>query len=123
MKVGNDIVVQNGTIQGNPNRVFRLVTLNFLANISGAANLGGDSYPFPLLADQNRLSLDTANALDPIVFAAGNTFANKGSEQDAFARFLRQFPNANPFNVSDTPATTDLRIQNLAVRSDTVSAQ
>ena len=123
VKVGNDIVVQNGIVQGNPNRIFRLVTLNFLANINGTTNLGGDSYPFPPLADQNRLSLDTANAIDPVAFAAGNTFANKGSEQDAFARFLRQFTNANPFNVAETPAANDLRIQNLAVRADTVSAQ
>jgi 5'-nucleotidase / UDP-sugar diphosphatase len=123
VKVGNDIVVQNGAIQGDPNRIFRLVTLNFLANISGTTNLGGDSYPFPLLVNQNRLSLDTANPIDPTTFTAGNTFAAKGSEQDAFARFLRQFTNASPFNTAETPAANDLRIQNLAVRTDTVSAQ
>ncbi|MCR2745546.1 bifunctional metallophosphatase/5'-nucleotidase [Limnobacter parvus] len=123
VKVGNDIVVQNGALQGDPNRIFRLVTLNFLANISGTTSLGGDNYPFPLLADQNRLSLDVAPALDPIAFTAGNTFAAKGSEQDAFARFLRQFTDVAPFNLPETPASNDLRIQNLAIRADTVAAQ
>lgn len=123
LKVGNDIVVQNGAIQGDPSRIFRLVTLNFLANVSGTTNLGGDSYPFPLLVNQNRLSLDSAPAIDAAAFTSGNTFAAKGSEQDAYARFLRQFTGASPFNISEAPAANDLRIQNLAVRADTVAAQ
>lgn len=38
-----DTVVADGIIQGDPDRVFRLVTLNFLAE-------GGDAYPFQDLA-------------------------------------------------------------------------
>lgn len=123
VKVGNDVVVQNGAVQGDPNRAFRLVTLNFLANVAANTGLGGDSYPFPALSDQNRLNLDTAPALNPTAFAAGNTFAAKGSEQDAYARFLRQFTASSPFNAPETAPASDLRIQNLSLRADTVLTQ
>lgn len=123
VKVGNDVVVQNGAVQGDPNRVFRLVTLNFLADVNATTGLGGDSYPFPPLAEQNRLVLGTATALDAAGFAAAPTFANQGTEQDAYARFLRQFPGGTAFNQPETPAENDLRIQNLSVRADTVAAQ
>ncbi|MFN6525501.1 5'-nucleotidase C-terminal domain-containing protein [Nostoc sp. ChiSLP03a] len=35
-----DVVVKNAELVGDSNRIFRAVTLNFLAN-------GGDGYPFP----------------------------------------------------------------------------
>lgn len=119
LKVGNDVVVQNGAVVGDPNRVFRMVTLNFLADV-GTNGLGGDSYPFPPLASQNRLNLTTADPLNANALAAGTTFAAKGSEQDAFARFLRQFTAANRYAVADTPTSGDTRIQNLSVRADSV---
>lgn len=42
-----DVVVENSELVGDPDRTFRLVTLNFLAD-------GGDGYPFP---DRDRVDL------------------------------------------------------------------
>lgn len=109
-----DTVVENGDIVGDPSREFRLVTLNFLAG-------GGDGYPFELFGE---------NPVDLIEQPAPNTnlntFADDGTEQDALAEYLAEnFPaDSDPvtptFNAADTPITEDTRIQNLAVREDTV---
>ncbi|GIW85918.1 MAG: hypothetical protein KatS3mg108_0242 [Isosphaeraceae bacterium] len=91
-----DTLVQNGQTVGNPNRPIRVVTLNFLA-------AGGDSYPFPSLGS-NRVDLGIG-------------------EQTALANFLAdRFPlgSLNAFAQPDTPPDADTRIQNLAVRADTV---
>jgi 2',3'-cyclic-nucleotide 2'-phosphodiesterase (5'-nucleotidase family) len=88
-----DKVVQQGQVQGDNTRPIRLVTLEFLAN-------GGDGYAFPNL---------------------GDNFIQVGiTEQEAFKDYLQTTTSANPFSLVDTPATEDLRIQNLAVRQDTV---
>ncbi len=51
--VGADVVVRDGVLQGDPNRVFRMVTLGFLAD-------GGDGYPFgPAASQTNRVNLNT----------------------------------------------------------------
>ena len=42
-----DTLVRNGAVVGNPNRVFRIVTLDFLA-------AGGDGYPFSALSNPRR---------------------------------------------------------------------
>jgi 2',3'-cyclic-nucleotide 2'-phosphodiesterase (5'-nucleotidase family) len=103
-----DILVQDGVVVGDPNRAFRMVTLNFLAD-------GGDGYPF-------RSFGNTLNRVDLVQSATaprtGNfTFAADGSEQDALAEYLRA---VGTVSVEDTPASEDLRIQNLALRSDGV---
>jgi 2',3'-cyclic-nucleotide 2'-phosphodiesterase (5'-nucleotidase family) len=115
-----DVVVQNGAIVGDPNRSFRMVTLGFLQR-------GGDAYPFPAPAGRSCLYLAPDSALPAdCTVAAGlpagaQTFAGAGTEQDALAEFLvARFPRATPFNVADTPAAQDTRIQNLANRADTV---
>jgi 5'-nucleotidase / UDP-sugar diphosphatase len=88
-----DTIVQNGQIVGDPNRTFRIVTLNFLAG-------GGDGYPFP--------SFTTANRVETGI-----------GEQQALQEFLgTNFAN-NAYNIADTGAAQDTRIQNLAVRNDT----
>jgi 2',3'-cyclic-nucleotide 2'-phosphodiesterase (5'-nucleotidase family) len=119
LKVGNDVVVQNGVLVGDPNRTFKMVTLNFLADI-GTTGVGGDSYPFPVLAQQSRITLSTANPVDAAGFTSANTFAAKGGEQDALARFLRRFTSSAKYNVAETPVSGDTRIQNLSARNDTV---
>jgi len=48
-----DVLVQDGEIQGNPDRTFRLITLNFLAD-------GGSNYPIP---QTDRVDLVNESAL------------------------------------------------------------
>ncbi len=86
-----DTVVSGGTLQGDPGRVFRFVTLNFLAN-------GGDSYPFDKLSNPDRRNLyegkgwgekidypDENLAADP---GKNSAFSKTGGEQDALAEYL-----------------------------------
>lgn len=89
-----DTIVQNGQVVGDPNRTFRIVTLNFLAG-------GGDGYPFPNFPATNRV--DTGIG-----------------EQQALQDFLSANFNATPYNIPDLGVSQDTRIQNLAARSDTV---
>jgi 2',3'-cyclic-nucleotide 2'-phosphodiesterase (5'-nucleotidase family)/DNA/RNA endonuclease YhcR with UshA esterase domain len=105
-----DTLVYNGAVYGNAARTYRVVTLNFLAG-------GGDSYPFAPYAS-TRVDLDTALASLP---AGAATFTVTGSEQDAFAEYMAsRFPASSPYNIAETPATADTRIQNLSLRSDGV---
>ncbi len=116
-----DTVVDNGVIQGDPNRSFRLVTLNFLAN-------GGDDYPFDqLAAAAQRLNMydglgfgestDYPNAdlgADP---GLNSSFSYTGGEQDALAEFLLQFypTTGTAYSAAETTADQDLRIQYLSL--------
>ena len=112
--VGTDVVVSGGALQGDPNRTFRMVTLNFLASV-GTSGVGGDGYPFPA-SPANLVKLDeTGSAAGPASFAA------PGTEQDALAEYLLDRYQTVPYADSETPAEQDQRIQNLAVRSDTVA--
>ena len=121
-----DRVVVDGSLSGDPNRVIKMVTLNFLAN-------GGDSYPFPvplpgrvdLAGEAGQFNAPDANfpdtngngmidepqAVDP----GAADFADPGSEQDAFAEYLARFHAGHPFDVAETPGAEDRRIQNLGV--------
>ncbi|MBF2065965.1 MAG: 5'-nucleotidase C-terminal domain-containing protein [Calothrix sp. C42_A2020_038] len=102
-----DIVVSDGQLIGDPNRTFRMVTLNFLAN-------GGDGYPFQSFAT----TLDRRDLVVPGAPRTGQaTFAADGTEQDAFAEYLSRI---GTYTQADTEATEDIRIQNLAVRNDSV---
>jgi 2',3'-cyclic-nucleotide 2'-phosphodiesterase (5'-nucleotidase family) len=116
LKVGNDVLVRDGVVQGDPNRTFRLVTLNFLAT-------GGDSYKFGSTDKDgaglsNLLKLETETASSSAL--GGGVDLPRGGEQDALAEYLKKFHTSVPFDKKDTPAAQDLRIQNLSVRSDTV---
>ncbi|MDB9448080.1 choice-of-anchor I domain-containing protein [Anabaena sp. CS-542/02] len=105
-----DVVVRAGEIVGDPNRTFRMVTLNFLAG-------GGDGYPFPQGESANQLVL----AGDAGVPPTGNaTFAPDGTEQDALAEYLFRNFLTTPFGQADTSRDLDTRLQNLAFRTDTV---
>jgi 2',3'-cyclic-nucleotide 2'-phosphodiesterase (5'-nucleotidase family) len=106
-----DLIVRNGSLYGDANRTFRLVTMNFLAN-------GGDGYPFPTDASANRLDLH-----DPTAPRTGlATFAGDGTEQDVLAEYLASNHGslAQAYTKADTAAPLDERVQNLARRADSV---
>ncbi|MBW4652810.1 MAG: bifunctional metallophosphatase/5'-nucleotidase [Kaiparowitsia implicata GSE-PSE-MK54-09C] len=107
-----DVVVENGAIVGDPERTFRTVTLNFLAD-------GGDGYPFP---DRDRVDLLTEDLTspDPDSRTGFALFAPDGTEQDALAEFLVTDFSDTPFDAEDMAPEFDLRIQNLEFREDTV---
>jgi len=141
-KGGNQqVIALNSEVVGNPDRTFRIITLNFLAS-------GGDNYPFPafqtanptrfnrvdllgepdtngngfeLAEDLNGNGKQDAALIEPTSFRTAN-FALFGSEQDALAEYLVQtFPNpTKPFTQADTAPALDERIQNLSARKDTV---
>ncbi|MHC5741415.1 MAG: bifunctional metallophosphatase/5'-nucleotidase [Nostoc sp.] len=104
-----DVVVKNAELVGDSNRIFRVVTLNFLAN-------GGDGYPFP---KRERVDLTSKDA-DKSKRTGLATFAADGSEQDALAEYLAANFKQIPFAQEDVPATEDTRIQNLKLRQDVV---
>jgi 2',3'-cyclic-nucleotide 2'-phosphodiesterase (5'-nucleotidase family) len=107
-----DIIMINGVLQGDPNRLIKVVTLSFLAD-------GGDSYPFlPYTVPGSRTNLLNNAALSDGVA----TFAAKGSEQDAFAEYIAAMhgTEAKAFDNADTTKAQDLRIQDVAARTDTV---
>lgn len=103
-----DTLVMNGQLVGDPNRTFRVVTLNFLAG-------GGDSYPFNTLGS-NRVDLNTQPAAGPGLAS----FAGAGSEQDAFAEYMKVNYSTTPYSVSETPSTLDSKIENLTIRTDDI---
>jgi 2',3'-cyclic-nucleotide 2'-phosphodiesterase (5'-nucleotidase family) len=108
-----DTIVADGVLQGDANRQIKVVTLGFLAN-------GGDDYPFvPYIIQDSRTNLlNNASLTD-----GSATFAAKGSEQDALAEFLaaRHSTSSSAFSSLDFGQNLDMRIQNLAVRSDTAA--
>lgn len=112
LKVGSDVVVRNGAIVGDGNRTFRLVTLSFLAE-------RGDGYPFPSVLP-NKTDLTSTMTSATAGGAASTTTATLGSEQDAFMKYMKSQHGTSAYNTPDTAELTDLRIQNLSVRSDTV---
>ena len=121
LKVGSDVVVQNGALVGNAQRTFRMVTLNFLAEGTSTAVGGGDGYPFPATADfVNLVKLDTTMTETTAGGVASTSTATLGSEQDAFMKYMKSQFGTTAFRVKDTPAAQDARIQNLSQRSDTV---
>jgi len=106
-----DVVVRAGALVGDATRTFRMVTLNFLAS-------GGDSYPFAKDASEQRVDLFNANA--PLTGSA--KFSGDGTEQDALAEYLKANHGtlAQAYNQPEATSSQDLRLQNLALRSDAV---
>ena len=112
-----DTLVQNGQVVGDANRAIKVVTLDFLATGTATApGLGGDNYPFPAYGE-NKIALRDAT---PVSLPDTETFAAKGSEQDALAEYLKAFHATTPYGTADTGPAGDLRIQNLAARADAV---
>lgn len=114
-------VIESGSVSASAPSVIRLVTLNFLAN-------GGDGYPMKANGENFRYLLTDGSLSAPLdeslVFtAAGNIPANALGEQAAMSIYLTENfgTPALAYNEPDTAPADDLRIQNLAVRADTVS--
>ena len=103
-----DSLIVNGAVYGNPSRTFRVITLNFLAG-------GGDGYPFNTLGT-GRVDLNTL----PVSGPNNATFAIPGSEQDAFAEYTKNFHSVTPYNKVETPASADIRIQEVNDRVDCI---
>ena len=116
VRVGADVIVRDGVVQGDAQRTIRVVTLNFLAT-------GGDGYKF---GATGRAGEGLANLLkleaDPRAAAAlgGRMSLPAGGEQDALAEYLRDRHDSAPYATADTDAAADTRIQNLARRADKV---
>ena len=130
----SDRVVENGELMGDPERVIKMATLNFLAN-------GGSGYPFPVphpgridfsgeAGQYNPHDADFPDAngngvIDEPVADADpglvDAFA-AGKEQDALAEYLAHFHDETPFGQPETAPLEDQRIQNLGIpgKTDTV---
>ena len=120
----------DGTFSPWAPAVIRLVTLNFLAGNSASPDglgTGGDGYPMRANGSNFRFLLDDGTLgpiLDPTLnFTAAPALPlNPLGEQQAFADFLiaNYATPGNAYDVADTAAALDLRIQNLSRRSDAV---
>merc|ERR1712137_666983 len=101
-------IVQNGQLVGDSSRQFRMVALAFTAG-------GGDGYNLP-----QRNLIDISGEDEAPTGAA--TFTNDNTEQDALAEYLlANYATADQaFSLADVGEAQDERIQNLAVRADTV---
>jgi uncharacterized protein YjiK/2',3'-cyclic-nucleotide 2'-phosphodiesterase (5'-nucleotidase family) len=114
-------IADNGVLLAEAPAKISVVTLGFTAN-------GGDGYPIKANADNFRylltdgiLSAAIDEALD--FTAVANLPAKTLGELKAFEDYLRANHGTpqTAYNVVDTPATQDLRIQNLQVKTtDTV---
>ncbi|WP_136684091.1 ExeM/NucH family extracellular endonuclease [Falsirhodobacter xinxiangensis] len=104
-----DVLVRDGALVGDAEGLVRVVTLGFMAD-------GGDGYPFPAGGGRDRVDL-LEDARD-----GAATFADNGSEQDAFAEYLAEVHGTEEtaFDTADGGPSTDDRIQNLNLRDDTV---
>lgn len=121
LKVGTDVVVQNGVLVVDPLRTFRMATLNFLARGANDAIGGGDGYPFPATADfVNLVDLKATMTAATAGGDASTATAILGSEQDAFMKYMKSRFATAAFATADTAAALDTRIQNTASRTDTV---
>ena len=128
-----DRVMEDGSLAGDPERIIKVVTMDFLAN-------GGDGFPFPV-PSRGRVDLrgeaGQFNAPDPdfpdtngngvvdgpVLSEPGLAgFALPGTEQDALAEYLAHFHAEAPFDQAETPPLEDRRIQNLGLpgNADTV---
>ena len=106
-----DIVAQNGGVVGDRERSFRIVTRDFLAD-------GGDDYPFPIFPDTDRVELPEVMTEEQS--GGGAEFAAPGREQDALAEYLAANFTDTPYSVQDVGPESDERIQNLALREDSL---
>lgn len=112
------VIVNNGELV-TPNAAVRLVTLTFLANAGAVgSDFGGDNYPIPYLARLNGVPF--ANRVDMTTDASANafTFAAAGTEQDAFAEYVKAFYATTGYSTADTLVDLDRRILQGATDSD-----
>lgn len=103
-----DLIVENGALQGDSSRTFRVIALDFLAGCAGVSDGSkscGSGWPFNGLTNPEYAELADPGvaAIDP-----GKTdFSVTGGEQDAFSEYLQEFhPDAAsaydvPFDVNE----------------------
>lgn len=120
-----EVLISNGIVL-NPNRLVRMVTLNFLVNGAAGSDFGGDNYPFPyigrLSSVENRIDLTTDGSANAYTLAT-STLASppaegRGSEQDAFAEYMLAFHASTAFNKADSEVGLDRRILQGTTDSD-----
>lgn len=127
--VDGDVVVANGTLQGDASRSFRMATLSFLVSCvpdsNGASDAAcGDQYPFKNLTAPDRRDLTSETDFPDAAYDPGlSDFSVSGREQDALAEYLRarHADAENAFTLAETPVEQDERIQNLSQRNDTLA--
>ena len=107
-----DVVAQNGEVVGDRAGTFRIVTRDFLAD-------GGDDYPYPNYADTDRV--DLPGVMSEEQSGGGADFTAPGREQDALAEYLAANFADTPYSIPDVDAENDERIQNLALRADSLA--
>ena len=120
-----EVLISNGIVL-NPNRLVRMVTLNFLVNGAVGSDFGGDNYPFPyigrLSSVENRLDLTTDGSANAYTLATSTLpvppAQGAGSEQDAFAEFMLAFHASTAFNKADSDVGLDRRILQGTTDSD-----
>ncbi len=101
------VLVKDGQLAVPGDDPINVVTLNFLAEQDG------DGYPF---------AANLAGDLIPLYSDEDGTFASTGYEQKAFYDYMQAFhgTSATAFDLAETSAVSDTRIQSLAVRDDSI---
>ena len=107
-----EALVENGEVV-DAGRNVRIVTLSFLVD-------GGDNYPFQDFVNADPTFANRIDLADAGLEEGDANFAAAGTEQDALAEFLLDNFSDTPFGEEETAPEDDTRIQNLAVREDTV---
>jgi hypothetical protein len=116
-----DVVVQSGTVVGDPARLVRVVTLGFLVDDADGNGLGGDNYPFPTFGTPLG-----AGVFERVNLLEGSTPLGEPRATERY--FQQNFPAGGPaYAAADTPVVRDNRVQNMAARAaagvpDTVPA-
>jgi predicted extracellular nuclease/2',3'-cyclic-nucleotide 2'-phosphodiesterase (5'-nucleotidase family) len=125
-----DIIVENGEIVADAPPAIRMVTLTFLIGVptTGGGFTQPDGFRFaeyiaanPEFANRVDLDPDASGSDDVGSRTGAATFTDNGREQDAFAEYMAAKHSVTPYAEADTPQAQDERIQNLAVRDDTIA--
>ena len=119
-----DRLVESGRLLGDPERMIKMATMNFLVD-------GGGGFPFPLPAN-GRVNLYGATehgasharssgevegeeTVPPMLAPGLADFAEPGTEQDVLAEYLAAHFTDQPYAIADTTPEEDQRIQNLGI--------
>ena len=110
-------IADNGVVLAGAPAKITAVALNFTANGGDGYNIKANAENFRFLLDDGTLSAPVDEALDFNVAPA-----NVLREQQALAEYMadRYATPETAFDIADTPQALDIRIQNQAVRTDTV---
>ena len=81
--------------------------------------MAATTIPSRIIPDTNRLNLP--NVMTEEQSGGKADFAGPGREQDAFAEYLAANFSETPYSVQDVDAESDTRIQNLALREDSLA--